>query len=325
MINIDLASKSDSLVGKTVAIFGATGFIGSHVVDRFLDEGCNVKAYGRSLPGLISPNSQYHSNFKLISLDLSDKLLVNKALTCVDVVISMASSSLPHNSNNDPHNDIQSNLIGSLNLLDASVENNISKFVFISSGGTVYGPPIDVPILETHPTNPICSYGIVKLAIEKYVMLYQKLYNLNSTILRLANPYGERQRLDAKQGVVPVFMHRAMNNLPLEVWGDGSVIRDFLYISDVVEAIRLSCIYNGNNTIFNIGSGVGMSLNELIQLLEDITAKQLKVIYKPSRVFDVPTNVLSIDLAQSSLRWTPRVSPKQGIKNFYKYISLLSS
>ena len=175
----------------------------------------------------------------------------------------MASSSLPHNSNNDPHNDIQSNLIGSLNLLDASVENNISKFVFISSGGTVYGPPIDVPILETHPTNPICSYGIVKLAIEKYVMLYQKLYNLNSTILRLANPYGERQRLDAKQGVVPVFMHRAMNDLPLEVWGDGSVIRDFLYISDVVEAIRLSCIYNGNKTIFNIGSGVGMSLNEI--------------------------------------------------------------
>ena len=176
---IDLTPKSDSLVGKTVAIFGATGFIGSHVVDRFLDEGCNVKAYGRSLPGLISPNSQYHSNFKLISLDLSDKLLVNKALTCVDVVISMASSSLPHNSNNDPHNDIQSNLIGSLNLLDASVENNISKFVFISSGGTVYGPQL--LYIGNSPTNLFVLWH-VKLAIE--ICYAISLYNLthNSTL-----------------------------------------------------------------------------------------------------------------------------------------------
>ena len=109
--------------------------------------------------------------------------------------------------------------------------------IFISSGGTVYGRPIQVPISESHPTNPICSYGIVKLAMEKYINMYNNLHDINCTILRLANPYGGRQKVDSGQGVVPAFLSRAIGFKSLEVWGDGSVIRDFLYISDAIDAI----------------------------------------------------------------------------------------
>ena len=117
-----------------------------------------------------------------------------------------------------PSKDVTDNVLGTLNLLDACIANNVSKFVFISSGGTVYGLPSSVPICENHPTDPICSYGISKLAIEKYISLYNQLYGLQSVVLRLANPYGPRQRLNSTQGVIPVFLDKALRRSPIEVW-----------------------------------------------------------------------------------------------------------
>ena len=213
-------------------------------------------------------------------------------------------------------------ICGSLNVLECAVKNKVSKVVFLSSGGTVYGNPVFTPIAETHPTNPICSYGINKLAIEKYCFLYQQLYGLDTVILRLANPYGERQRLDSGQGVVPVFLGRALRNQPLEIWGDGSTIRDFLYISDVIDAITSACLYeaDGSQNLFNIGSGKGISLNELIFLIEKVVDKKLDIVYKSSRSFDVPSNILSISKAQEYLAWYPKVSNEDGLRRFFSYL-----
>ena len=140
------------------------------------------------------------------------------------------------------------NLLGTLNLLDICVEEDIKRLVVISSGGTVYGVPRFVPITEEHPTNPICSYGITKLAIEKYVSLYNKLYGLNGIILRVSNPYGERQRFDSSQGVISIFLRQALQSHPLKILGDGSSVRDYLYISDLMNALLAAMHYVGPNT-----------------------------------------------------------------------------
>ena len=232
----------------------------------------------------------------------------------------LASSSLPKDSNKDPYRDIQSNLIGSLNILNLMVKYSIKKIIFVSSGGTVYGNPVTVPVDELHSTNPTCSYGIVKLAIEKYISLYQAEHGISAVILRLSNPYGIRQRLRYSQGVVPVFLDLALRSQPLHVWGDGSVIRDFIYISDAVNAILSSCIYQGSPSIFNIGSGSGISLNYLIEIIEDVVGRKQEVVYHESRSFDVPTNVLSIDRAVKYLQWHPTVSTNEGIRVFHDYL-----
>ena len=309
-----------TLEQKTVAVIGATGFIGSHLVDHLLSNNCYVRAIGRNLPGLISKQSLSNPLLSTYIINLADKYHLNRSLNDVDIVIHLASASLPSDSNLNPQHDVASNLIGTLNLLDASVLNDIDKFVFISSGGTVYGKPVNVPILESHPTDPTCSYGINKLAIEKYLSLYRSLHQLNCTILRLANPYGERQRVNSSQGVVPVFLNRAIHGLPLEVWGDGTIVRDFLYISDVVDAIIKSCTYSGDDIVFNIGSGIGTSLIQLINIIEDTIRQKVTVTFKNARDFDVPTNILSIEKAHKTLGWVPQVSPPAGIANFYRYL-----
>ncbi|CAI8157469.1 MAG: dTDP-4-dehydro-6-deoxyglucose reductase [Prochlorococcus marinus str. MIT 9215] len=184
----------------------------------------------------------------------------------------------------------------------------------VSSGGTVYGIPCAVPIPETHPTNPICSYGITKLAIEKYVALYRQLHGLDGLILRVANPFGPRQRLDAAQGVVPVFLGKALRHEPLQIWGDGTTVRDFLNVADVVAALLAAVAYQGEETLFNIGSGQGISLNQLIVLLERQLKRSLEVEYLPPRGCDVPTNVLCIDRAMRVLDWKPQIPVAEGLR-----------
>ena len=295
-------------------VTGASGFIGSHLVDGLLSAGYRVKALGRHLPGLIAPAARTHPNLSLVSVSLADRLALQQVLEGVEIVFHLASGSLPQSSNRDPHADVQVNLLGSLNLLEASRLTGVKRLIMVSSGGTVYGIPSVVPIPEAHSTDPICSYGITKLAIEKYVALYRQLYGLEGLVLRVANPFGPRQRLDAAQGVVPVFLGKALRREPLQIWGDGSTIRDFLDVADVVDALLAAAIYQGEELLFNIGSGKGLSLNQLIELLEAQLNRSLEVDYLPSRGCDVSTNVLCIDKARQHLDWSPKISVADGLK-----------
>ena len=149
--------------------------------------------------------------------------------------------------------------------------------------------------------------------MEKYVALYRQLHGLQGLVLRVANPFGPRQRLDAAQGVVPVFLGKALRDEPLQIWGDGTTVRDFLDVADVVAALLAAARYNGNETLFNIGSGQGLSLNQLIVLLEEQLNRSLDVQYLPSRGCDVPTNVLCIDRAREALGWMPKISVADGL------------
>jgi UDP-glucose 4-epimerase len=302
-------------------VVGASGFIGSHLVDGLLADGHRVKALSRHLPGLISSEAQAHPALSLQPLSMADGLALQQALEGADLVFHLASGSLPQSSNRDPQADVEANLLGALKLLEAARLAQVRRLVMVSSGGTVYGVPRQVPIPETHPTDPTCSYGITKLAIEKYVALYRQLHGLDGVVLRVANPYGERQRLDAAQGVVPVFLGKALRGEPLQIWGDGTTVRDFLHISDVVAALLAAARLEGGERLFNVGSGEGLSLNQLVALLEATLERPLEVHYLPSRGFDVPTNVLCIERARQQLGWSPQVAVAEGLRRLCASLS----
>jgi UDP-glucose 4-epimerase len=301
----------------TAVVVGASGFIGSHLVDALLAQGVPVRAVVRQGSGLLAPAALLDSRLAVHRLDMADAEALASVCAGAEVVFHLASTTLPHSSNLDPGFDVSSNLLGALHVLEAVRRAGGARLVVVSSGGTVYGVPQQVPIPEDHPTEPTCSYGITKLAIEKYVALYRQLHGVQGVVLRVANPYGERQRLDAPQGVVPVFLGKALRGEPLEIWGDGSTVRDFLHISDVVRALLAAWLQPSEPLVFNVGSGTGLSLSALVELLAVELGRPLEVRHRPARGFDVPTNVLCIAQAQRCWGWQPEVSVAEGLRRFH--------
>jgi UDP-glucose 4-epimerase len=252
--------------------------------------------------------------------DFSSRHDIEEALDGIDAVIHLVSTTLPKSSNDDPVYDVQSNVVSTLQVLDEMRKKGIRKIIFISSGGTVYGVPQKIPIPENHPTDPICSYGITKLAIEKYLNLYKTLHGIQPVTLRLANPYGPRQRIETAQGAIAAFLHRAMTNQPIQIWGDGSVVRDYIYVEDVAEAFSAALNYEGEETLFNIGSGKGWSLNQLIEKIEGLIGRPLEVQYQAARKFDVPTSILCIEKAMNHLAWSPLTNMEAGLSKTINWL-----
>ena len=295
-----------------IAIFGGSGFIGSAIVDRLLQDGHMLRVFER--PSL-EPFSAFTADERVewVSGDLMSPPDVTHAIDGVDVVLHLVSTTVPKSSNDDPIYDVQSNLVATLQMLNAMRAKRVSKIVFISSGGTVYGTPHYLPVDETHPTEPQVSYGITKLAIEKYILLYQRQYGIKANILRVSNPYGERQKVQSGQGAVGIFLKRALQGKSLDIWGDGSVTRDYIYVGDVAEAFASAITYNGPESVFNISSGVGITLNALIENLESVLGKPITRRYLEGRPFDVKVSVLDNSLARLELGWQPAVGLRDGI------------
>jgi UDP-glucose 4-epimerase len=232
----------------------------------------------------------------------------------------LVSTTLPKSSNDDPIFDVQSNLVASIQLLKIMVEEQVSRIVFISSGGTVYGRPQYLPMDECHPTEPQVSYGITKLAIEKYISMFHSLHGLKPVILRVANPFGERQRVETAQGAVAVFLDRVLRGQTIEIWGDGSVERDYIHVSDVAEAFASALNYEGVEQVFNVATGRGNSLNDLLRIIESVTGLPAKVAFKPARPFDVPVSILDNRRAHQELGWAPRIGLNEGISRTAQWI-----
>lgn len=210
--------------------------------------------------------------------------------------------------------------MGTVRMLTLAAQSGIKKIIFISSGGTVYGIPRYLPLDEEHPTDPICAYGITKLAIEKYLGLYRRLYGLDYIVLRLSNPFGERQRTQAHQGAMAVFMGKVLRREKVEIWGDGSVVRDYIYIGDVIDAMVAALEYSGPERIFNIGSGNGVSLLEALVVIERVTGIKADRLFQEGRPFDVPASVLSIDRAGIELGWKPRTTFMAGLERMSNWL-----
>ena len=301
-------------------VLGGNGFIGAHLVDGLLEEGHPVRIYDRS-PNRFRTTPR---DAEYVEGELGNHSLIREAVEGVEVVFHFVSTTIPKTSNDDPIYDVRSNLIDTLQLLESCVEAGVRKIVFASSGGTVYGQPQTMPITEDHPTNPITSYGVVKLAVEKYLGLFYHLHGLDYTALRISNPYGPYQDPGGQQGAVPVFLHRLRTGHPVTIWGDGSVVRDYLYISDLVEALKLVAEAETQQKVFNVGSGKGTALNELVAIIAEVTGERPEVEYLPGRALDVPANVLDVARVRDELGWSPRTDLAEGVARTWDWVRTLA-
>lgn len=292
---------------KRCLVTGGGGFIGYHLIKALLKQGFNVRCLDLRCPKWLPDCVEF------VEGDFTASHLAADCLEGCDVVFHMACTTLPKSSNLDPEFDVMSNVVGTLRLLELSVKHKVNRFIYTSSGGTVYGVPETLPIKETDKTNPTCSYGITKLTIEKYLRFYSDFHGLNTCSIRLSNPFGEFQRVDSGQGAISVFCHKAVHGEPIEIWGDGSISRDFIYISDVIDALIRLIDNELSGLEINIGSGRATSLNEILDIIESILNRKIGRKYEPGRTFDVPISLLDISLALRTIGWAPQVDLKEGV------------
>ena len=305
---------------KRCLILGGCGFIGSHVTDTLLKNGYQVRIFDK-LNASTKNIDHVINDIEFIKGDFNNELDIKTVIQGVDYIFHLICSTLPQTSNENPVYDVRNNVIPTVNLLEqASKIERIKKIIFSSSAGTVYGIPQSVPIDENQSTYPICPYGISKLFIERYLFYYYKEYGLSYIVLRISNPYGERQNVHGAQGIISVFLGKILEKKEVEIWGDGHVCRDFVYIKDVADSFLRALKNNHSNNIYNVGSGEKTSINELIEMLEQVTGKNVKVRYLKKRSFDVPVNVVKIDRIRDELGWTPKVMLKEGLKKTWEVL-----
>lgn len=297
-----------------ILVLGAAGFIGTNLtIQLAADENNQIT--------IADKNKDYFSNikrfaFKNISMKestLDENMNFDEVLEGQEVVYHLVSTNVPTTSNQHITQDIQTNVIFSSKLFDACVRNRVKKVVFISSGGTVYGKEANCPLPENLPTNPICSYGIQKVTIEKLLYLYNYMYGLDYRIIRLANPYGPYQRPNGVLGAITTFTYKALKNEEINVYGDGSVVRDFIYIDDAVRAIIKIVGKKHNHHTFNLGCGYGTSIKEVLTTIQDALNIELKINYLPGRAVDVPTNYLDIKRYEKCCGKLEPITLREGI------------
>lgn len=303
----------------TILLTGGTGFIGSHIVEALLAAHHQLKVLTSS--SSTHPNIQpYQGQLELLRGDFGNQQLMQQYLEGVDYLIHVAWTTVPKTATENPIYDAQSNLIGGLHLLEAAVAAGVKKVIFVSTGGALYGPPQYVPVDEQHPLHPISAYGTSKLALEHYLHFYYKNRGLDYTIFRIANAYGPRQNLTKNQGVIGIWLQKIKEQQPIEIWGDGSVVRDYIYVADVAQLLVQSLAYQGATKIFNVGSGKGYSLNDILEACQRVTQEQPVVQYLEGRAFDVPVNILSIEQVQEVLGWQPSTGLEEGILATWEWL-----
>jgi UDP-glucose 4-epimerase len=298
-----------------VLVLGGNGFIGSHVVDELLLTGYDVSIFDRSPDVWRAPLTNvdyYYGSF-------SDTSLLAEALEGVDVVMHLISTTTPKTSNLDPIADIQNNLIDTIKLLQIMHTSNIRRIIYFSSGGVIYGAPTVSPTPETHALEPVCSYGVVKVAIEKYLGMYAHLHGFKPMIIRPSNPYGPRQAHQGVQGVISTFMNQIIEDKKIQIWGDGEVKRDYIYITDLAKLCRMVLEQDAVG-IINAGSGSAISLNTLLELIKTELKKEVNVVYSDARKYDVPAIALDNSKARNMLGWEPSVSMSAGLSLYHQWI-----
>ena len=296
----------DKALRRKAIVWGASGFLGIHLTNRLVAEGFKVTCVSRS------PSVHWSGGISYLQSDLLsyDDAVANEMTGAY--VFHLASMTRPSSFTDTASSELNWNVIPTLNYLEKTRQLNC-RWIFTSSGGTVYGLPQSPQVDEEHPTRPISSYGVSKLAMEGYFQVYNSIHGTNFSTARIANLYGPYQNPKAGQGIIATLIDRIINDQIIEIWGDGSNVRDFIYANDVCTAL-ISMADNGQSgRIYNVGSGTGATINEIIGMVSSYLHKKPKVVYKPARGMDIPKNILDISRISKELQWSPMISLGDGI------------
>jgi len=304
------------LSSNTILVTGGAGFIGSHVVDRLVQEGYDVVVVDDLSTGrreYVNPRATfYHTDItdpalKEVFLKERPRLVSHHAAQ-ISVAASMR----------DSLHDARVNVLGSLNLLEACRAVEVEKVIFASSGGALYGEPDYLPCDEEHPVRPLSPYSAAKAAVEGYLFTYSRSFGLPFTILRYGNVYGPRQDPYGEAGVVAIFTLAMLEGRQPVIFGSGQQERDFVYVADVVEA-NILALQQGTGGIYNVGSGLGTSVNRIFALLKGILSHGQEAQYAPSRTGDVVKIHLDSSRAERELGWCPAVTLEDGLERTVNY------
>ena len=310
---MDIASQPEKpRARERVVVLGGLGFIGSHLCRALVAHGQSVRIFDRDSAPRESLEDLSHS-IEIVTGDISRPEDVVKAIGDATVLINLVHTTVPGTSMKDPGADIIDNVVSSARWLEHIGETNLRRIIYFSSGGTVYGES-QTPITEDHPTNPINSYGITKLAIEKYTAMYAAHAKIDCCIVRPSNVYGPGQQLQHGQGVIGIMASQALRGKKLEVWGPRFNSRDFLFIDDMVSAIIKLLDYSGPHRVFNVSTGEGHSILEVIAELLDLITPFPEVEFLLGRQIDVAVNVLDSSRLREETGWEPTVGFKEGIQ-----------
>lgn len=303
---------------RRVMLLGGSGFIGTYLTRRLLEDGLEPVVVDWVRPSIAGV--EYHAAELRTVADLIPDLLES-----VEAVYLLAWTTKPQAANQSPAYDVESNVFAGLHFLDGLLTlRRRPRVIFVSTGGAIYGAPDALPTKETSCARPIGAYGIGKLAFEHYLDLYRRIHGIDYLVARPGNPYGEGQDPAASQGAVGVFLGRLARGEAIHIWGDGRIVRDYLYIRDLAAGLSLALDYRPVDVdaprIFNFGSGVGVSLVELIARIEDITGQKVDIRHEPERPVDVPAIVLDCARAERLLGWTARTSLDEGLARTWAWV-----
>lgn len=301
-------------------IIGGAGYIGAHIVPQLIASGRKVTVLGKSA----TPKHELPMGVTYVAGDFARHALITRLLDVHQEVIHLAYATVPNTSFENPLADLLQNLPPTVQLFSEAADKGV-KLVLVSSGGTVYGEAVELPIRETHPTKPISPYGVTKLTLENYAYLYAATHGLKFVCVRPANAYGVGQRPFAGQGFIATAIASAMQNIPIKIFGVNGTIRDYLYVSDIASGIVSALLKGRLSETYNLGSGMGMSNLEVIEafnpLLREIGYK-VRVENLPERAFDVKVNVLDSSKLQLDTGWKPQIEFADGLRRTCEWLKV---
>lgn len=300
---------------RNILLLGGGGFIGTALARRLCEKKFNVHILSRHFPARqIAPNMIFHKG------NLDDREILERVLPECKTIIHLASSTTPGSSSRQPALEADKNITPTLRFLDILQSYKNFHIIFVSSGGTLYGNPESTPVDETHPLTPLSFHGAGKVAIETFLRTLSTFPEKSTTIVRPSNVYGPGQPLRSGFGVIRTMLEHIRCGTVMEIWGDGTSIRDFLYIDDMLAALIHLIDFPHDNNTYNVGSGIGYSLNQLKEIIESVCGKKLHAIYRSSRKTDVKSIVLDSSHLVEKTKWHPAVSLEQGIELTWKWL-----
>ena len=300
-------------------VLGGNGFLGSHIAEALANRNNNVRVFDRFRHGMKNLD-QFSEKIEIFKGDFFREPDLKNAMVDIDIVFHYISTTNPVTSINKPQYDLETNVIGSVRMLQTASDSGVKKIVFPSSGGTIYGEPKTVPIAEDAPTNPINPYAISKLTIEKYLNYFFQHHGMDYLVLRYSNPYGERQNPYGTQGIISIFLNKIRKGETPTIFGDGSAIRDYIYIQDAVNATLLLSGKNSEDKIFNVGSGRGATVNDLVGVISKVTGHQLSPIYVNDNGVYIKKIILDITKIEKATGWSPHTDLLEGITRTWEWI-----